>query len=1094
LFAALALLILSAQALADEIVFDDDLGTDWWYSTWACSGGVIGYEVHDTVVASGSAALRIDYPCSWGAMGFEHRLEGWSELFRMTAAEYVITFDINFGSNPDALHGLLIALESDIGYIHVNEYLGHAEPSTWYHVEIPLEELPGSNDDFFRMLFIKTEPGDAVFFLDNIVLREAAGSLTSAVPRCDDALDNDGDGLFDLHDPGCEDPADDDEHNPPELAPEMEWAYVDGLTDEWAMGLWQCSNDGIQYTMDGDLDVSYGCQWGAVGFEHREPGWILHYMHPDDYDALQFRISFEDDTAILEQLRIILANGMDSVYVKDYIPSPQPGTWYNVWIPFADFAGEPNEFFRILFRNAGTATGRFRINDFVLVGHPPAPVLPQCGDGVDNDGDGLFDLEDPGCAGAADDDEYDPPAPASQCSDALDNDADGAVDLEDPGCEGPTDDDEGSDTDLPAPIAQCADGLDNDQDGSVDLLDPGCTDADDDDERDPVVVPADAEAVFVDSLTDGWQINTWPCSDGTIAYQVTSQISVQYHCQWAGFGLEHRAADWTEIGYFYPGQYDAIGFSINLQQPEAASGISVTLNNSDGSVTLGDYLDTTLPGTWQHVVIPLEDFPGDADRFFRVYFHKRAAEDVDFLLDNVYLVPGTQTVFVCSDGLDNDSDGVADMEDPGCSSVFDHDEYNVPILQCNDGADNDGDGLSDLDDPGCENESDDDETNLSACEDGLDNDDDGLIDLNDPGCGSPGDNEEYNRPAPACSDGDDNDGDGLVDLDDPDCREANDGTERPVGSGWLYTQGNKIYTPDGDVWVGKGANIHDTRSCNRCAYQQPNPDEVKRRIDELVDIWGADFLRLALEAYPSADGRVHYANVLEDPGYLADIVEIVEHVATKDGVYVEISLWVDPTLTDYGWPSEQTVDVWRVLAETFAEHPNVIFGVVNEPEWNYDGALDSQVWEAMTMVVNAIRKVEDSLGVPHHLIAVQGTGGWARFLDYYVDNPIQSDNIAYEVHVYDPASEFTDRFIDPAQHIPVIIGELGPASGYMTLEDTQQLMDLAEQHGVPYLGWTFHERCPPNLLQLLPSDSCGVNMPLVPTEWGRQLLDRLRGG
>jgi hypothetical protein len=64
----------------------------------------------------------------------------------------------------------------------------------------------------------------------------------------------------------------------------------------------------------------------------------------------------------------------------------------------------------------------------------------------------------------------------------------------------------------------------------------------------------------------------------------------------------------------------------------------------------------------------------------------------------------------------------------------------------------------------------------------------------------------------------------------------------------------------------------------------------------------------------------------------------------------------------------------------------------------------------------------------------------------------------------------------------------------MTLEDTQQLMDLAEQHGVPYLGWTFHERCPPNLLQLLPSDSCGVNMPLVPTEWGRQLLDRLRGG
>ncbi len=325
-----------------------------------------------------------------------------------------------------------------------------------------------------------------------------------------------------------------------------------------------------------------------------------------------------------------------------------------------------------------------------------------------------------------------------------------------------------------------------------------------------------------------------------------------------------------------------------------------------------------------------------------------------------------------------------------------------------------------------------------------------------------------------------------------------DRTAPATTDGFLYTAGNHIYRADGTIFRGRGANLHDTRSCWACAWNDPNPEEVIRRMDTLVDVWGASFIRLALEAYGAgsaeqSNGARQYGTVLEDPEYLEDIRAIVDHAGTKPGVVVLLSLWANPSVNDLGWPTEQTREQWRLLARTFANSPHVIFGLVNEPQSNFDHALDADVWEAMNQTVQAIREEEARLGAPHHVITVQGTGGWARYLDYYIDHPITAYggvNIAYEVHVYDPQSEFRDRFITPSQSLPVVIGEFGPASGYMTLDDCSALMELAEQHEVPYLAWTFHMNCPPNLLERT-QGGCAIGAPLRPTEWGQLLIDRL---
>ena len=343
---------------------------------------------------------------------------------------------------------------------------------------------------------------------------------------------------------------------------------------------------------------------------------------------------------------------------------------------------------------------------------------------------------------------------------------------------------------------------------------------------------------------------------------------------------------------------------------------------------------------------------------------------------------------------------------------------------------------------------------------------------------------------------------GMGGRDATDGGTATSGGRRAAGGagadGWLYTEGNHIYRADGSVFHGRGVNLQDTRSCWRCAWNEPNPAEVMRRIDALVDDWHANFIRLTLESYGNdseehSNGAVQYGSVLEDPDYLADIEAIIAHAGTKPGLVVLLSLWTDPSHNDMGWPTTLTQDTWRLLARTFGTTPHVMFGIVNEPQSNSNGALDGDVWTAMNDAVEAIRDEEDQAGTPHHVITVQGTGGWARYLTYYIDHPIQAgggENIAYEVHVYDPQSTFDERFVTPSATLPVVIGEFGPAESYMTMADCSALMPLAEEHEVPYLAWTFHMNCPPNLLEDT-ENGCHAGTELRPSAWGQLLQDRL---
>jgi len=149
---------------------------------------------------------------------------------------------------------------------------------------------------------------------------------------------------------------------------------------------------------------------------------------------------------------------------------------------------------------------------------------------------------------------------------------------------------------------------------------------------------------------------------------------------------------------------------------------------------------------------------------------------------SVSTLPPT-SVSQCSDGVDNDGNGYADMADSGCSNSLDNDESSVTA--CSDNLDNDGDGQIDMADVGCSSSLDNSEQNEgnTQCSDGIDNDGDGHIDTADGGCTDWNDNNEVNNGTTQCSDGIDNDGDGLVDYpDDTGCVNAADNKEKTMGS------------------------------------------------------------------------------------------------------------------------------------------------------------------------------------------------------------------------------------------------------------------------------------------------------------------------
>ena len=135
-------------------------------------------------------------------------------------------------------------------------------------------------------------------------------------------------------------------------------------------------------------------------------------------------------------------------------------------------------------------------------------------------------------------------------------------------------------------------------------------------------------------------------------------------------------------------------------------------------------------------------------------------------------------------------------------------------------------------------------------------------------------------------------------------------------------------------------------------------------------------------------------------------------------------------------------------------------------------ATDQDIRDRMEHAVSVIRAEEDLLGVPHHVVSVQGNQ-WTSKIAFYDAAPLPWDNVVYEYHSYPP---------DPSGYtmanIPVIIGEWGPLGGDLSFAQTF-LADV-EAKQIPNLAWTLapYSNCAPDLAQVT------FDASLATTAWG----------
>jgi hypothetical protein len=203
------------------------------------------------------------------------------------------------------------------------------------------------------------------------------------------------------------------------------------------------------------------------------------------------------------------------------------------------------------------------------------------------------------------------------------------------------------------------------------------------------------------------------------------------------------------------------------------------------------------------------------------------------------------------------------------------------------------------------------------------------------------------------------------------------------------------------------------------------------------------------------------------------------------------------------WPTEASLPVYRRLAEAFADNPQVLFGLMNEPHDTPER--NAELAAIFNRAIEEIRSVERARRVPQHIIVAQAPQLWAREVQYFIDHPLTGGggtNIAYEVHPYNPPSDYERLVVQPARRVPLIIGECAPFEAFgttVTEADVQQLFHLAEDNDVPYLGWMFHQRCEPDMLEDTGGpgyDQCGFNgagtvFRWQPTSWGTLLKNQL---
>jgi endoglucanase len=232
---------------------------------------------------------------------------------------------------------------------------------------------------------------------------------------------------------------------------------------------------------------------------------------------------------------------------------------------------------------------------------------------------------------------------------------------------------------------------------------------------------------------------------------------------------------------------------------------------------------------------------------------------------------------------------------------------------------------------------------------------------------------------------------------------------------WLHVDGNQIKDPAGNPVTLRGVSILPSEHQNECTTCNNKP------MTEMLD-WQADgsrgwysrVLRLPVTTAKVKDPATSFATHI-DP-------YVQQAIARNQYVIVDLHLVSNYDVNGSGGVKQQFVlDFWNYVAPRYANTPNVIFEVFNEP-------INPDNWTSwknyIQPVINAIRAV-----APNNLILV-GSPQWSTRVNSAVTDPLVGSNLVYVYHIYPnqgaaTATNLNAKFGNAANTIPVMLTEFG---------------------------------------------------------------------
>ena len=316
----------------------------------------------------------------------------------------------------------------------------------------------------------------------------------------------------------------------------------------------------------------------------------------------------------------------------------------------------------------------------------------------------------------------------------------------------------------------------------------------------------------------------------------------------------------------------------------------------------------------------------------------------------------------------------------------------------------------------------------------------------------------------------------------------------------LHTEGAKVLNANGKpVWL-YGVNIASLEWRN-------DGDHVQESVNRAIHDWKVNLIRLPLaqdrwfgKMKDQTDGGAAYRAIVDN---LVDTCAMAHVYIDLDLHWSDCGTWVNEggRLGQHNMPDRNSVTFWHDMATRYKNHPNVIFGLYNEPHdvswevWHNGGMTDDlpPKWNR-----DQTKTRYDSAGMQKLFDAVRATGAqnlvtiagldWGYDLSGVLQGyAISGTNYVYETHPYPNKPVWDKRFGEVSRHYPVYLGEWGfgdrNLSGTNGLAYGQRLMGYAKEHGIQmWTAWDFHPTAGPTLIK---------NWNYEPTVFGQFVKEQL---